>query len=244
MPYAEHSAPRDVYDEAMIERPAIGFGKVTINAYRVVLIKGQGVRGKVPYDPTIHDPLGLRVSVAVDFVITPLDATRPVISVPAMLDWTREFKDVVRPSLQLLGPKIAAIRDVKADDPTFNVLWEATGLFFKYEWVLRPDNKAGETWKTICFRDVYPNEASCKEAAKKEGAIAENLDDTMPFPSDPQPSTADLDAKREALRPFLSNFWTIAKGDKTVFALMLTKEPFNGLFTMDSPEVKAAMIPF
>jgi hypothetical protein len=239
MPFAQHTSG-DVFDEAMTERPSIGFGKVSMDVYRVVLIKGQG---KVAYDAAIHDPMGKRPSVAIDFKITPIDATRPVLSVNTMLDWTPEFKDVVRPSLQNLAAKIAAIRSVQADAPTFNPLREANGLYFRFEWVKRPGNKAGETWKTLCFRDVYPDEATCKEAAKKEGAVAEAaMDNALPFPSGP--TAADLDIQRDALKAFLEPYWIKAKSDQKVFAEMLTKPPFNGLFTLDSDEVSRVITPF
>lgn len=239
MPFAQHTSD-DIYDEAMTERPNIGFGKVSMDVYRVVLIKGQG---KVAYQAEIHDPMGKRPSVAIDFKITPIEATRPVISVNTMLDWTPEFRDVVRPSLQNLAAKIAAIRSVQADDPLFNPLREANGLYFRYEWVTRPGNKAGETWKTLCFRDVYPDETSCQEAAKKEGAVAEEaLNAALPFPS--EPTADDLDKQRDALEAFLEPYWKQANRDQKVFAEMLTKPPFNDLFTLDSDEVKSVMTPF
>ena len=151
-PFAAHQ--KDAFDEAMTERPKIAFGKVGMNVYRVVLIKGQG---KVPYDPAVHDAEGKRPSVAIDFKIAPLDATRPIVVANTMLDWTREFAQVVKPSILAIATKIAAIRNIDAEDKTFNPLRELNGLFVKYEWVPRPDNKPGETWQTLCFRDVYPN---------------------------------------------------------------------------------------
>lgn len=242
MPFAQHG-DREIFDEAMKDRPSIGFGKVTMHGYRAVYIKDQGVRGRVPYSPEDPNQKGLRVNIAIDFVITPIDATKPVISVLGVWDWASDFQDVIKPSMQNLAVKIAAIRSIEADSPNFVLLADGNELWYRYEWVKVVNKKTGQPYRVICFRDVYPDEATCKEAAKKEGAVVEAaMDAALPFPSGP--TAADLDMQRDALKAFLEPYWKQANRDQKAFAEMLTKPPFNGLFTLDSDEVTSVMTPF
>jgi hypothetical protein len=237
-PIGQHSG-RDIFDEAMTDRPTVGFGKVAVDAYRVVLIKGQG---KVAYDPNNPEHRKLRVNRGIDFKITPLDATKPIISIRTMLDTSPEFQQKVKPSIIRLVPQIAAIKGVDPEDKNFNPFWELPGLFVRYEWVLKPDNPEGKTYRTIAFTDVYPDEARCREAATKELGLKPetNLDQELPFPddtlNDPKVQQQPQDQKA-TLAAFLPVFWQQAQQDQKAFAAILAKPPFNGVFTLEDPEV-------
>ena len=168
-------------------------------------------------------------TVMLEFIVTPLDPTKKLIAPRAIPQFSREFVGVIRPSIETLAVKVAAIKgaDVKAINP----LREINGLWIAGEFVPRPDNKPGETWTTLKFTDVWATREECEAHANSEQG-------------EPEPEQAPLhtgDAQRAALAAFLPTLWTQAGKDKAKFAELLKGNAMLDGFAMDSPEVLAVM---
>lgn len=136
---ANHNEPRDVdpYAAAMTDEPRRFFGLLDVNAWTCVLEAGVG---KVPYDPQQHQ--GRRTSTAIEFSIAPVDPTIKLIARNS-LNWSPDFKGVIRPSIENLASQIATFKGLKVGE--FNPLKEISGMWVSGEFVPRPDNKPGET---------------------------------------------------------------------------------------------------
>jgi hypothetical protein len=215
----------DAIDEAMTHQPSRFFGCLTVDAYKCVLIKGQG---KVPFDPTQH--ANLRTSVAINFTVAPLDPTRKLIT-REVLNWVREFRLVIRPSIEMLAETIAQIKGLPADE--FNPLREVSGMWVGGEFVPRPDNKPDEDWTTLKFTAVYPDRAACELAS-----IA--VFGSAPATPSPTPSPIATDPERTALAAFLPMMWEQSNHDLVKMAQMIADNPMLAdKFDIDSPEVTA-----
>jgi len=209
----------DAYDDAMVDEPQYFAGQLAVDAYKCVLVKGQG---KVPYDAKTHQDM--RTSIAITFNIAPLDPTYKMIT-REMLNWVPEFKQAVRPSIEALAEEIATIKGLTVGE--FNPLREISQMFVTGEFVPRPGNKAGETWTTLSFNGAYPDEASCT-AAYAELTGIEVEDDAPPS------------AERESMAAFLPVMWEAANHDETKFQEAIKANPLvSKHFNMGSPEVKA-----
>lgn len=191
----------DPFDAAMNDEAQTFAGRVSIAAWTCVLLKGQG---KVPYDPQQHQ--GMRTSTAIEITIEPLDPTRPLIQ-RDMLNWTADFKSVVRPAIEALAPRIAELVNLPLEQ--VNPLKGLNGLWVSGEFVPRPDNKAGETWTTLKFLAVYGSEAECRAAI--EG------------PATPVAPTAD--PQRAALAAFLPALWAQAGKNPDAFHKLIAGNP-------------------
>ena len=236
----------DVLDEAMTDEPRRFFGQVSLDASKVALVKGQG---KVPYDPAVH---GTKYSILLDFTITPVDLTLKLVN-RKMLNWVVEFRQVVRPSIDALSEKIKAVAHPPETKSTGWLLKAINGLWVGGEFVARPDNKLGETWTTIKFTDVYPDEAACKaayEAYKSKSGEDVDIDPDKIEAGTPQPKVTPAQINQVAVDSFLTSFWTIAKsranGDdpkrREVMSNLLTENAaLIGNLTIDSPEVVKVM---
>lgn len=206
----------DPFDDAMTDAPNTFAGRCSISAWTCVLIKGQG---KVPYDPQQHQ--GMKTSTAIEITIEPLDPTRQLIQ-RDMLNWTADFKSVVRPSVEALAARIAEI--VSLPQEQVNPLRGLNGLWVSGEFVPRPDNKAGETWTTLKFLAVYANEDECRAAV--EGPSA--------------PAAPAADPQRAALAAFLPAMWTQAGHDPAAFHKLIAGNPIlSPFFNEQSIEVMA-----
>lgn len=206
----------DPFDAAMTDEAQTFAGRVSIAAWTCVLIKGQG---KVPFDPQQHQ--GMKTSTAIEITIEPLDPTRQLIQ-RDMLNWTPDFKGVVRPSIEALAPRIAEITNLPLEQ--VNPLRALNGLWVSGEFVPRPDNKAGETWTTLRFLAVYANEDECRAAAET-----------------PKPAAASTgDPERAALAAFLPALWTQAGKDPAMFHKLIAGNPILApIFNDQSVEVMA-----
>jgi hypothetical protein len=217
--------PYDEYDDAMKDEPRKFFGLCTTSARKVVLVKGQG---KVEYDPAIHN--GQRTSLAVNVTVTPCDPTAKLI-MRDVLNWTPEFTQAIRPSLEKLADKIKAVKGLTVKE--INPLREINGLWVAGEFVPRPGNKAGETWTTLKMTDVFKCEADCM-AAYEVYAKSNGGSDTASTPQDAteQPAAPKVDPNKDALVAAFPVLWTAAGGDANKFTTSIA-----GLFAPDAPEV-------
>jgi len=211
----------DAYDDAMTDGPSYFAGQVMVDAYTCVLITGQG---KVPYDPQAHQ--GMRTSTAIAFNIAPLDPTRKMIT-RDMVNWSTEFKGIVRPSIEGLADQIAEAKGLTVGE--FNPLREINEMFVTGEFVQKPDNKPGQTYTTLAFKDVFTNGAACAAAyAELTGVEPEEIED-------PQ--------ERESMAAFLPVMWEAANHDEVKFEEAIKANPLvSKHFNMGSPEVKALVI--
>jgi len=215
----------DPFDKAMTDEPSYFAGKISTDAWVCVLEKGVG---KVPFDPQIHQ--GLRTSTVIEFTIEPLDPTRQLIQRDC-LNWTPDFKSVIRPSLELIAEKIGQIRNVQPGQ--FNPLREINGLYVTGEFVPRPDNKPGDTWTTLKIMDVFETEAECQ-------ASHDELLDLEPAPV---AAVQDADPQRAAMAAFLPALWKQAGESTAEFLLLIQQNPMLAdKFDANSPEVKALTI--
>lgn len=218
---------QDEFDEAMTTPTRSFHGQLAVEARKVAYQKG-GFRDKVDYDATQHKGKDWYSTIILSFIVTPLDPTRKLVTREPP-QFAREFVGVIRPSIEALAEKVAAIKgaDVKAINP----LREINGLWIAGEFVPRPDNKPGETWTTLKFTDVWATREECE-------AHANSTQD------EPEPEQAPLptgDAQRAALAAFLPTLWTQAGQDKAKFAELLAANKMLEGFAMDSPEVLAVM---
>lgn len=217
----------DVYDEAMTEQASTFHGQITIEAFKVALKKGEK---RQVYDPNVHKNDGWIQATAVSLHIAPLDPVRKFID-RETITFGAEWSKVIRPSIEALAAKIATIRGKKPDE--INPLRELNNLWVAGEFVPRPDNKNGETWTTLKFTDVFATEAECAAHAAAAKTANGNVE--------PQPVTQQVDPQRAALAAFLPALWAQAGKDAKAFEALLKANPVLVAFTMDSPEVKAAM---
>jgi len=229
---AAHNEPREIdpFKDAMTDEPRLFHGQLDVNAWTCVLVKGQG---KVPYDPQAHQ--GQRTSTAIEFTVSPVDATQKLIQ-REMLNWTADFKGVCRPSVEALAEKIAKIKSLTVGQ--FNPLKEINEMWVKGEFVPRPDNKEGETWTTLKFLDVYPDEPACKNAAGVED------DGVTPGFETPAQSPA-VDPDRAAMAAFLPGLWEASGHEYAKFLESIASNPMTAKhFNETSPEVKKFEAPF
>jgi len=219
----------DPFDAALVDEPQKFAGKLTAYAYTCVLEKGVG---KIPFDPEEHK--GRRTSVAIDLAVEPLNPTYNLIQ-REMLNWTPDFKKIVRPSIEALVPRIAEIRGLEIGQ--FNPLREITDLWVIGEFVERPDNAPDETWTTLRFLMVFGSEDECKAAY--EELTEEEVDETTP--------TATNNGQRAVMAQFLPNLWQQANKVETEFIGLIKANPMLAEhFDETSPEVQALIdeIPF
>jgi len=208
-----------IWKDAWEREPQKFFGKLSVDPYYVALIKGQG---KVVYDPVTH--ASLRKHTLINFTVTPLDPTAKLIG-RECLNWTAEYTQAIRPSIEVLRDQIAAIRGQAT--AAVNPLQAANGLFVAGEFVPRPDNKPGETWTTLRFTAVFADEAACQAAA------------TASAPP-PAPAVPDS-AARQSLAMFLPALWEQAGRNAQTLAGLLATHAVLFCFTMSDPEVVAVM---
>lgn len=220
----------DEFDQAMTDAPRAFHGQVTTEAYKVVLKKGEKPR---PYDANADKGESTATMVAIH--IAPLDPTKKFIDRNAV-SFAAEFRQVIRPSIEALAPKIAAIRGV--DVSTINPLREINQLWIAGRFVPRPDNKPGQTWTTIEFVDVFATSAECEAHAQ---ATANGNGNGHEPPAAPAPAQATADPQRSALAAFIPALWAQAGKSRDAFAALLKSNPMLATFTLDSPEVKAVI---
>jgi len=239
----EH-AEYDPYDDAMTDEPSMFFGKVEIQAYRIVIKDQTGGGDWKPdgqYAPELH---GSEAEIAkaedkflatnVNINITPANAGLKMIqrSMGAKNRKRPEFARVVRPSIEALSDEIANIKGLQSGQ--FNPLKELSGMWVAGEFVPRPSNKEDETWTTLKFTRVFANQDGC--VAAMEAYNNEDYDEPAEEGDDGH------DEDKTAMIPFLPPLWEQAKHDRDKMAALLAENPLlNDAFTIDSPEVVAVM---
>jgi len=217
----------DPFDAALTDEPQKFAGKLTTYAYTCVLVKGTG---KVPFDPEQHK--GQRTSVAIDLTVESLNPTHNLIQ-REMLNWTADFKKIVRPSIEALVPRIAAIRGHEIGQ--FNPLKEISDLWVIGEFVERPDNAPDETWTTLRFQMVFGSEDECR------AAYAELTEEETPTPA------AVDNGQRAVMAQFLPNLWQQAGEDAAELLALIQANPMLAEHVDESSlEVQARIdqIPF
>ena len=241
----------DPYEDAMTDPPSFFFGQVTNRAWPIIGSRPPGMEWKgnttiEDYVEELHGPMAevkrdpdKFIATTVEFSLTPVDPTRKIMT-RKMSAGKREFREVVRPSIEALGNHVAEVKNLVPGQ--FNLLQEFADLWVKGELVPSPDNKAGETWKTWKFLQVYANQAECKQAADE---MYNNHNEADKVPDE---QSAE-DATKAALVPFLYSLWEQAKRqtektDGTIIAedvlagLLATNPLLAKVFTMESYEVQ------
>jgi len=223
----------DLYESAMEDEPQCFFGQPSFNLWKCILEKGTG---KVPYDPNLH--AGRRTSIAIELTLTPIDPTRRLIQ-RQMLNWTPDFKGVMRPSIEALADQIAEMKGLQVGQ--FSPLKAIEGMFTSGEFVPRPDNKPGQTWTTLRFDAVYASREACEAAhAKKMAELG--IDGASPEADEQLAPMSDDSEQRAAMAAFLPALW--AQAQKTSMPLaemdkLLKANPMLAGFTLASSEVVA-----
>lgn len=221
----------DEYDEAMAPASTGFHGQISTAAFRIAWPKGD-FKARQVYDLEIHKGDNWQTGVMINITITPLDPTRKLITREVM-NFSREFVGVMRPSLGVLNEAIAKIRNV--DPKVCNPLREVNGLWVSGEFVARPDNKPGDTWTTLKITGVWATEAECAAHA----ATAQHNGDAQTPPVEAPKAT---DAQRQALAAFLPTLWNQAGRNMEQFQALLSTNPMLSIFTPDSPEVKEVCV--
>ena len=237
----------DPYEEAMHEAPSRFFGLIKTFAWAIIGErpagatdwKGTKIEDYVEelhgsYDEVKKDPDRF-ISTNVEFSLTPTDPTRKVMTrkVSATNKKKREFRTVVRPSIEALGDQVAQAKNLVAGQ--FNLLQEFTDLWVEGEFVPNPDNKPDEDWKTWKFTHVFASQDECAAAAD-EAYNREADEEPAAEPDNGQ------DAAKTALAPFLGALWEQAQHDAAKMGELLSSNPLlSSAFEMDSPEVQEVM---
>jgi hypothetical protein len=226
----------DEFDEAMTPQTSTFHGQVDVQVYKIAWPKGD-FKARQALDANVHKGDGWNTGTMVNLIVTPLDPTRKLIQreIPT---FAREWSGVIRPSIEALGEKIAKIR---AQDPkAINPLRELHKLWVTGEWVPKPDNKAGETYATLKFTNIWATEAECQADAGQ----AKNGDDPANHAPQPEPTPGTApDVQRLALAAFLPALWQQAGRDPAKMTVLLENNPIlaGAGFTLHSPEVQAVM---
>ena len=230
----------DPMDDAMSTEPEVVAGKITTAAWTCVLVSGQG---RVPYDPVAHR--GKRRSTAIDITIEPLDPTAGLIQ-RNMLNWTSEFKSVLRPSLEAVVPTIAKIRGMQVGQ--FNPLREVSGLYVMAAMVPRPDNEENESWTTLKIVGVFDSEDACAEAyetATGEAAVSGAGAQAAPAAPPVGAQTAGNEAQRAQMAVFLRTIFEQVGHNEPAFYRAIKDNPMLAAhFGRSSPEVVALVEEF
>lgn len=219
----------DAFDRADSAKPASPkfYGQISVNAYDVVLIKGQG---KVRFDPAQHKPGELRT--AIDLTVTLLSESirksdkleRGLVAESA--EWTR----FTLPSLKALG--FAGLRSLNG---TWCALeFEPTGQTYTAN-----DGTVKEK-TAFKFVALYADEASCRNAyfAENSGIEAAPTQTTQPAPA---PVASD---EKAIATQFLKALVANANGDMGKLATLIAGYPVvSKYYTADSPEVLAMLQP-
>jgi hypothetical protein len=150
-----------------------------------------------------------------------------------VLNWTPEFTQAIRPSLEKLADKIKAVKGLTAKE--INPLREINGLWIAGEFVPRPGNKPGETWTTIKFTDVFKDDTECFAAweKSKSGDAAQAVVEEQPTPVGGGNSNVQ-DMNKAALVNAFPVLTAAAQKDVAKF-----KSSIGSVFAADAPEVAA-----
>lgn len=236
--FTGYTAP-DPYNAAMSDPPKLFAGEVRVSETRWVTFTndGKNASGKDmwsmhEYEPSLFQQAnvteGMFNASQVRFVIAPLDATLKFIEheMGAKNRKSPEFAVVVRPSLELLAPRIAELRGVPYSDSfRKQVIRHLKGLWVTGEFVPRPKDP---DWDTLKFTGVFATREECEQALSTG---------TTPIVETTEPTT---DPQRVSLAEFLPFFWDQANKDPKAFLeLIKANSMFDGVFDEGSPEVKA-----
>jgi hypothetical protein len=229
----------------MRDEPSGFFGRVSVKASHVVLQKGSR---PIPYDPTLH--ADRRRSTFVEFQITPIDPTRGLITRDTV-HFAREFREVIRPSIEALVPQMCAITGQSEDDPNFMPLKALDELWVSGQYVPRPENDEGETWTTLHFDAVYPDKAACEVAYREWLENRPEQTVAPPPPQAEQPAPETSEQERQTLKPLLAMMWTQAQAGggtedeqrERYFTSVEESPPLKPYFNRDSPEVLEVLLP-
>lgn len=236
----------DPYEDAMTPDSGLFFGQVHIEAFQGFFQKGQ--QGAMPYDELAHGK-GQKHYLIIEFTFSPINPQRQIFRI-STVKWAAEFNQVLRPSMEIVAEQIAKLKNMTMGQ--FNMLRELSSMYVKCNRVPRPDNKEGQTWTTMEFVQVYPNEATCRAAWEQEtDQVLVKLEDLpfMPEPASPvrKPPT---DYERQTFAAFLPALCAQAKSEAKAngtepaqnLANLLAANPMLAAhFTTDSPEVRKIM---
>ena len=235
----DNAKEHDAYDEAMTDEPSRFFGQVTIEAYTAYFHKDNNGKWKSePHNPELHgDEAEIAKSengfltTQVDITIAPISPTHKLISrsMGAKNRKRPEFQRVVRPSIEALSERIAAVTGLTVGQ--FNPLKAISGLWIGGEFVPRPDDPQ---WTTLKFTDIYANQPECAEAAAQ---YYNREIEAVTTPAEAEDNGRD--AEKAALLPFIPPLWEQAQHNADKMAELLAQNPLlNQHFTMDSAEVR------
>lgn len=217
----------DPYGTAMTDEPEVIYGQVTVEAFKCVLIKGEG---RVPFDANIHEKM--RTSTAIEFTIAHVDPTMPLIE-RGSVNWGKDFKQVVRPSIEKLVPDIATVKGLTVGQ--FNPLKQLSRMWVCATLVEQPgDNR----YTCLRFDKIYSDEDACCAAYEASSGREVGGSSVADIPFEPEESNPE----REALAAFLPAMWEQAGHEVPIMGELLKKSRVLGaVFDLNSPEVKTVM---
>jgi len=219
----------DPYGTAMTDEPDVTYGRVTVEAFKCVLIKGQG---RVPYDINVHGKL--RTSTAIEFIVAHVDSTQPFIE-RGCVNWGQDFKKIVRPSIEKLVPDIARLKNLTIGQ--FNPLKQLSSMWVRATLVEQPND---ERYTSLRFDAIYHDEDACRIAYEADSGrkVGGSPVADLPF----EPEDAKPDPECAALAAFLPAMWQQANQQPAIMEELLKKSRVLGpAFNLDSPEVQAVM---
>lgn len=225
----------DPFNDAMTDEPDFFYGKVSVEAWQGYFKKGTGA---VQYNENVDGP-DQKHYLIIQFIFTPVDPTRKIFTVNTV-KWAAEFNKVLRPSLEAVSDQLANIKSLVVGQ--FNPLRAVSGMYVKCERVPRPDNKENDTWTTMKFQAVYPDEAACIAAWEADTGKELGGSPVADLPFMPEDPAAPVDPVRHSMAAFLPALWAQSGHDIIKMAGLLKDNPMIGQhFTVESSEVVVVM---
>jgi len=221
----------DPYGTAMTDEPETIYGQVAIEAFKCVLIKGQG---RVPFDANVHAKM--RTSTAIEFTIAHVDPTMPLVE-RGSVNWGKDFKEVVRPSVEKLVPDLAALKGLTVGQ--FNPLKQLSGMWVCATLVEQPGD---DRYTCLRFDALYTDEAACRLAYEASSGREVGGSPVADLPFEPEEPATKSSPEREALAAFLPSVWERSGHNAAIMEELLKRDRVLGaVFDIDSPEVVAVM---
>lgn len=230
------NATHDPFDVAMKTEYVVGpltvFGQCATDSWFCKLVTGTG---KVVWDETA-DPIDVRRT-AIKISIVPLPGSpNQHDTVREMLAESREWAEIVKPSLGAVGHNLRSVNGVY-------VQAELVPTGRKYT------NSRGETKDatTVKFVRVFGSPDECQRAADaffaaRRGSANGNGAHSSGAHATTTPTPSQNDAERETARLFLPALWRLAGNDPVKFDEQLRANQLVArYFTIDSPEAQEVM---
>jgi len=213
-------------DEATLP-PSQYFGRVDIDMYYCVLVKGQGA---VVFDANQHHERDKRRNMTIS--LTPLSSSKyQFVTERKVLAESKEWVKIILPSIKALGITTR----------------ELNGQWVRYEMVpdgrTYTDKNSGEEKHSTTFKFLSAY-ASEEEAEKAAAELYTRGDDGVEDKPEITSASNGNDAEKKVAASFLPSIVNMCNGDRGKISTMLANNQLLAkYFTVDSPEIQTLLMP-